>query len=102
MLTMEFDYEKLAEALLPKLIKEMELMMEDGFVKQELPPMLTVNQFKEVLHIKSWKASELLGRPDFPVLREAGVLIPRDRLFEWIDRNLDWVEENTNYFQVAQ
>lgn len=101
MLTMEFDYEKLAEALLPKLLGEMQTVMDERLGNHELPPMLTITQLKEFLHIKSWKASELLGRPDFPVLREAGVLIPRDKLFEWIDRNLDWVEDNTKYFQAG-
>lgn len=101
MLTMELDYEKLAEALVPKLAEEMKKMVGDDFGRNDLPPMLTVSMLKEVLHIKSWKASELLGRPDFPVLREAGVLIPRDKLFEWIDNNLDWVQNNTKYFEVV-
>ncbi len=101
MLTMEFDYEKLAAALVPMLAEEMKKMIGNDFGGHELPPLLTVTMLKEVLHIKSWKASELLGRPDFPVLREAGVLIPRDRLFEWIDNNLDWVENNTGYFNAV-
>lgn len=101
MLTMEIDYEKLAESLVPKLAEEMKKFKSGDSERKELPPMLTVTMLKEVLHIKSWKASELLGRPDFPVLREAGVLIPRDRLFEWIDNNLDWVQNNTKYFEVV-
>lgn len=101
MLTMELDYEKLAEALVPKLLEGVQEMLGEKLSNNELPPLLTIEQFKEVMHIKSWKASELLGRPDFPVLREAGVLIPRDRLFEWIDNNLDWVENNTGFFEVV-
>jgi hypothetical protein len=52
----------------------------------------------EVLHISQTKASELLNSPDFPVFREAGVLIPTHLLFKWIEKNTRWIAENTNYF----
>ncbi|MEK4025834.1 DNA-binding protein [Sporosarcina sp. FSL W7-1283] len=101
MLTMEIDYEKLADALAPKLLGGLQEIVDRQLENQEIPYMLTIDQLMKFLHIKRWKASELLGRSDFPVLREAGVLIPRDKLFEWIDRNLDWVEDNTGYFKAV-
>lgn len=109
MLTMEFDYEKLAEALLPKLAEalrpvireEINELMKNKKGSHELKPLLTKAELEELFHIKSWKASQLLGRPDFPVIREAGVLIHRDKLFEWIDRHTQWVEDNTGYFKVS-
>lgn len=101
MLTMDLDYNKLAKALAPELCKEMHEQLKDAFRTPELPPLLTVNQLMELFHIKRWKASELMGRPDFPVIREAGVLIHRDKLFEWIDRHTQWVEDNTGYFKVS-
>lgn len=100
MLTMEFDYEKLAEALLPKLLEGMKENLITSPIR-ELPPLLTIADLMELMNIKRTKASELLGRPDFPVLREVGVLIPTDKLFEWIDRHTQWVDDNTGYFKVS-
>lgn len=63
-----------------------EMIME--FTKsQQLPPFLTITELMELLHIGRTKASELLARPGFPVCREVGVLIPTDKLFQWIDRH---------------
>ncbi|KAA0944116.1 DNA-binding protein [Sporosarcina sp. ANT_H38] len=101
MLTMEFDYEKLAEALLPKLLEGMKGNLKDSTTMHELPPLLTRKEMMAVLRISSWKATELMGRPDFPVCREAGILIRTDRLFEWIDKHTPWVESNTGYFKVG-
>lgn len=101
LLTMEFDYDKLAESLRPIIRQEIQECMKERIETQELPPLLTVQHLKDLFHIKSWKASELMGRPDFPVMRQAGVLIHRDKLFEWIDRHTQWVEENTKYFEVV-
>ncbi|WLR54868.1 DNA-binding protein [Mesobacillus subterraneus] len=68
------------------------------FRTTQLPPMLTRKQFMQLLNIKEAKASELLNRPDFPVFREAGVLVPTHLLFKWIEKNTRWVEENTSYY----
>lgn len=101
MITMQFDYEKLAEALRPVIREEIQVVMKDTSAIQNLPPLLTRVQMMELLHISAWKATELIGRPDFPVMREAGLLFPTDMLFEWIKRNTQWVEDNTKYFQAG-
>ncbi|ENQ3106552.1 helix-turn-helix domain-containing protein [Bacillus cereus] len=66
--------------------------------KNELPPFLTVTELMELLHIKRTKASELLNRSDFPVFREAGVLIPTHLFFQWIEKHTSWIEENTEFY----
>ncbi|PDY43047.1 hypothetical protein COL60_22450 [Bacillus pseudomycoides] len=66
--------------------------------QNELPPFLTVTELMELLHIKRTKASELLNRSDFPVCREAGVLIPTHLLFKWMENHTDWVENNAEYY----
>ncbi|MED4977192.1 DNA-binding protein [Heyndrickxia faecalis] len=81
--------------------QEIDKALADVVRKNELPPMLTKKEFMELLRIKDTKASELLNRPDFPVFREAGVLIPTHLLFQWIEKNTRWVEENSNYFNRA-
>ncbi|MEK5070760.1 DNA-binding protein [Sporosarcina sp. FSL K6-1508] len=101
MLTMEFDYEKLAEALLPKLREEMQQIMKDASPMRNLPPLLTRAQLMDLLHIGPTTTSELLKRPGFPVCREIGVLVRTDKLFEWIDRHTQWAEDNTSYFNVG-
>ncbi|MCV9886272.1 DNA-binding protein [Metabacillus halosaccharovorans] len=82
-----------------EIIKEEVAKALQDFRTTQLPPMLTRQQFMDLLNIKQAKASELLNRPDFPVFREAGVLVPTHMLFKWIEKNTRWVEENTDYFQ---
>ncbi|EID42891.1 hypothetical protein B4168_2451 [Anoxybacillus flavithermus] len=65
----------------------------------QLPPMLTRKQLMELFNISQTKTSELLNRADFPVFREAGVLIPTHLLFRWIEKHTRWVEENTSFFK---
>ncbi|MGG4306771.1 DNA-binding protein [Bacillus wiedmannii] len=65
---------------------------------KELPPFLTISELMELLHIKRTKASELLNRSDFPVCREAGVLIPTHLLFKWMENHTEWIENNTEYY----
>ena len=81
--------------------QEIDKAMADVVRKNELPPMLTKKEFMELLRIKDTKASELLNRPDFPVFREAGVLIPTHLLFKWIEKNTRWLEDNSKYFNQA-
>lgn len=69
--------------------------------KNELPPLLTRKEMMEVLRISSTKAAELMNRPDFPVFREAGLLIPTEMLFEWVRRNTRWLEKNSKYYQIS-
>lgn len=97
MLTVEFDYGQLAEAMRPIIREELKSLNR----AKELPPLLTRKELMDLLHIGATKASELMARSDFPVLREAGVLIPTDKLFLWIDRHTEWVADNTNYFKVS-
>ena len=61
----------------------------------DLPPLLTRNELKQLLRIGDTKAAELLGREDFPVFREAGVLIPTDLLFQWIVQHTTWIDHNS-------
>ncbi|MEC1373372.1 DNA-binding protein [Heyndrickxia oleronia] len=92
---LDFADEKFREVLR----QEIEKAMGDVVRKNQLPPMLTRKELMEFLRISQTKASELLNRPDFPVFREAGVLIPTHRLIEWIDLNTRWLESNSKYFE---
>lgn len=81
--------------------EEIKAAVADIVRQNRLPPFLTKSEMKDVLRIGSTKASELMNRPDFPVCREAGVLIPTHLLFKWVDRNTRWLEENSKYFDNA-
>jgi hypothetical protein len=64
-------------------------------LKSDLPPLLTRQQLMELLDIKSTKASELLNREDFPVIREFGhPRVPTHLLMKWIEEHTDWVKEH--------
>lgn len=81
--------------------EEINNVVEEFRSKNELKPLLTREEMMAVLQISSTKAAELLRRQDFPVFREAGLLIPTDMLFEWIRRNTRWVEKNSKYYQIS-
>lgn len=70
-------------------------LLEFNMQLQQLPPFLTKAELKELLRIGDTKASELLGRADFPVLREAGVLIPKHLFIQWVEANTQWIDINT-------
>ncbi|GGA31369.1 DNA-binding protein [Psychrobacillus lasiicapitis] len=97
MLNVQFD----AEALRQIIREEIREAVIDTQKARELPPLLTRKELMELLHIGQTKTSELLARSDFPVFREAGLLIPTDLLFKWIVKNTKWVEENSNYLSVS-
>ncbi|MER1958837.1 MAG: DNA-binding protein [Solibacillus sp.] len=68
----------------------------------ELPPFLTKDHLKKILHIGNTKASELLNRADFPVLREAGVLVPSHLFIKWVEQNTEWIELNSQFPKEAK
>lgn len=74
--------------------EEVEAATKKTEVKNELPPVLTRVQVMEVLQIGHEKASELFGRGDFPVCREAGgVKVRTEKLFAWMDKHTSGEEE---------
>ncbi|KOP68935.1 hypothetical protein AMS62_03350 [Bacillus sp. FJAT-18019] len=65
-------------------------------LKSTLPPILTKQELMDLLDIKATKASELLNREDFPVIREFGhPRVPTHSLMIWIDEHTDWIRDNS-------
>lgn len=90
MLKVEFDYNQLQ-----LMINEAINNAFQNQVSINLPPLLTKTQLMELLDIKSTKASELLNRQDFPVIREFGhPRVPTHSLMVWIDEHTEWVRQN--------
>jgi len=87
------------EALAP-LKSDLEELKQTTYLSKH-DPILTVEELMDFLKIGRTKASELLSRPDFPVIRACGVKIPTHLLMEWIELNTDWVKSNTDYFNRA-
>jgi hypothetical protein len=93
----EIDMEQLRQVIHEEVTKAVDEVTKH----HQLPPMLTRKQLMELFNISQTKASELLNRADFPVFREAGVLIPTHLLFKWIEKHTRWVEENTSFFEKS-
>jgi len=90
MLKVEFDYDQLQQ-----MINEAINNAFQNQVSNNLPPLLTKTQLMELLDIKATKASELLNREDFPVIREFGnPRVPTQSLLVWIDEHTEWVRQN--------
>ena len=94
MLKVEMDLDQLQEVI----NNAVDNAIKRHAIKTSLPALLTRKQFMELMDIGETKASELLNRNDFSVFREAGhPKVPTKQLFEWIDRNTEWVQSQTNY-----
>lgn len=108
MLNVQFDPEAFREIIREELEaanKKKPVTIQELSAKvsiQELPALLTKQEFKKLLNIGETKASELLKRADFPVLREAGVLIPTHLLMRWIEDNTQWIQKNAKPFKVGR
>ena len=64
--------------------------MVDNIIQTEAyqPPVLNAQQLADVLGISKSGAYQLLHRENFPTLRIGKrMLVPRDKLMLWIDRN---------------
>jgi predicted DNA-binding transcriptional regulator AlpA len=70
--------------------------------KQEgVPKLMDTKELMAFLGVSRSKASELLKRADFPVIRELGhPRVPAQQLMQWIDRHTEWVEENTDFLKA--
>lgn len=72
----------------------------DKLQSSKWPPVLNRSQLMEFLGIKETKASELLNRQDFPVIREFGhPKVPTHMLVIWIEEHTEWVRENSTLFE---
>lgn len=97
---MQVTLDELKAKLLEEELKAMfrqayEQGVNDARMKYELPQLLTRKQFMEFANISEAKCAQLFNRQDFPVNREFGhPRVPTKLLFEWIDRNTDWVGAN--------
>lgn len=92
MFKVDLDLSKLQEAI----STAVDEALERHVLKSSLPTLLTKTQLMELLDIKATKASELLNREDFPVIREFGhPRVPTHSLLVWIDEHTEWVRQNT-------
>lgn len=97
MITVTVDTEELRKIIR----EEVQQALKESSIVRELPILLTKSEVMELFSIKNSKMSELLGREDFPKLRDAGrVLVPSKQLLQWIDTHTVWVEKNSNYFDL--
>ncbi len=62
--------------------------------KEELPMFLTVMDVANLLGISRASAYELVREQNFPKLKivQGRIIIPRDRLFEWLDEQIRYDE----------
>lgn len=98
MLNVQFDFDEFRKIIREELNAARE---QKPVTIRELPAMLTREELKDFLRIGDTKASELLSRADFPVMREAGVLIPTHLLMSWIEENTQWIQRNSKPFKVG-
>gem|GEM_PF-742865 len=102
MFKLEFDDEvidavasKIADRAYQKLTERLD-------AREQWPPLLNRKGLMAFLGIKENKASELLNRPDFPVIRDFGhPKVPTHLLMKWIDDHTQWIADNTNFDRWA-
>lgn len=97
MFNINFDSEEFRKIIR----EELEVNMPKQQMIEELPAMMTRSELKSFLRIGDTKASELLARADFPVFREAGVLIPTHLLMRWIEEHTECIQSDRKPFKVV-
>jgi hypothetical protein len=105
MFTMQLDdnlvdkfAEKIADRAYEKLKDKLDNTNQQNSVSH-LPAILTRSETKELLRCGDTKIAELYARPDFPVNKVLGKMVPTHMLMKWIEHNTRWVDENTDYFK---
>lgn len=99
-MTFEQMFKEAIEEAIAPIKKDLEELKKVSYLTK-YDPILTVDEMMDFLKIGRTKASELLSRSDFPVIRACGVKVPTHLLMQWIEMNTDWVQTNTNYFERA-
>lgn len=90
MLKVELDTDQLKALIDAAVSKAME-----NYSPNQLPPLMTKQQFMDLLDIGATKASELLNRDDFPVIREFGhPRVPTHLFWQWVEDHTDWIQQN--------
>ncbi|WP_096201925.1 hypothetical protein [Bacillus sp. FJAT-45350] len=75
---------EITKQLFPLLLHELQ--------EKQLPPLMTRQQFMELVDIGPTKCNELFNRADFPVIRELGhPRVPTKKFFEWVNKNTDGI-----------
>lgn len=98
MLKVDLD-EAFISAIADRIAEQAYERLAEKFEQSKWPPLLSRSQMMDFLGIKDTKASELLNRQDFPVIREFGhPKVPTHLLFQWIDAHTEWVRENSEFF----
>jgi hypothetical protein len=78
--------------------EEMTAALKSVSSEESLPSILTREEAMNLLRCGPTKMAELMARPDFPVNRQFGVKIPTRMLMKWIEKNTNWIEQNSKYF----
>jgi hypothetical protein len=99
LIKLDFDeeaVESVANKIAEMAFQKLKVMIDSN---SKWPPLLSKSDLMEFAGIKAGKASELLNRPDFPVIRDFGhPRVPLHLLMKWIEEHTDWMEENApNY-----
>ncbi|MGO4953068.1 DNA-binding protein [Paenibacillus sp. DRB1-1] len=92
MFKLEVDPQQLQQLITEAVEKALE---RNSFSIFNQPTLFDKKQLMDFLGIGSTKASELLNREDFPVIREFGhPRVPLHTLMIWIDEHTEWVRAN--------
>ncbi|MED4456196.1 hypothetical protein [Metabacillus fastidiosus] len=77
---LKFRLEKLIQAAYEKGV-------EDGIKRFSYPPVLKNSHLAEILQVKMTTVYKITQNPAFPKMQNIKGRYPRDKVFEWIDRN---------------
>ncbi|MCM3111646.1 hypothetical protein [Lederbergia lenta] len=97
----ELKVEFLEENLKVMFRQAYEQGVKDAQERYTLPHVLKKEHLAEIFQIKMPTVEKIARIPSFPKFERVQARYPRDKVFEWIDDNSSYVEENTNYFNQA-
>lgn len=94
LVTIESLEDQLFQMKLEKVIQEAyDRGIEDGRSKYYYPMVLKKSDLAEILQVKPPTVDKLVVHPEFPRLGTVKGRYPRDKVFEWIEANTEYVNQ---------
>lgn len=101
---MQISLDELKAKLLEENLKEMfqqayEQGLNDAKEKLALPALLKKKDLADLFQVKLPTVENIIRMEGFPKSKVVQARYPRDEVLDWINKNIEYVHYNTNYFR---
>lgn len=79
--------------------KAYEQGLNDARQKHSYPPLLKKKHLTEIFQVALPTVENIIRMEGFPKSKVVQARYPRDEVFEWMNKNIEYVHYKTNYFK---